>query len=483
MFFLVKREGLLFKKKGVNASFTELIPEDIEVESWKGLYISDQWAGYVYTNMGPFREQEEGSGYIINSISRLHFRMFRELKEMEITSSQILDGSFRLIRFNARISGMTDISISGKRMGSHIMIEIEFNKDKFRRTFEADDDLFLENSILSIYRGRGLKVGDSYTLNIFNPLTLTSEPTTVEVIAEEGGLLVLETEFGGMSSKSWIDKRGHVVKEETSNGWILKEQTKEEIEQYITELTDKGIDILSAVAVKTKRYIGSPREVDYMKIKVTGIDLSRFTVDGTRQVLIDTIDTNEVIIEIRSCMPDEGSAISIPYEGAQFKGYLKPTIWIQSRDPKIRAKAAEIIGGETNSWIAAKRIGRWTYDTIERSFSVGIPLASSVLLYKKGDCNEYTTLFVALARASGIPAEMCAGLVYLDDGFYYHAWPKVYIGEWVHMDPTLGEEIADATHFELVSGDLAAQSRLALTLGKIHIEILDVKTRGEDFEY
>ena len=89
-----------------------------------------------------------------------------------------------------------------------------------------------------------------------------------------------------------------------------------------------------------------------------------------------------------------------------------------------------------------------------------------------GDCNEHTVLFIAMARALGIPAMMSTGLVYTNDGFYYHAWPKVYMGRWVHLDPTFGQSIADATHIELASGDFSAQAKIAMTMGKIKIEFL-----------
>ena len=171
-----------------------------------------------------------------------------------------------------------------------------------------------------------------------------------------------------------------------------------------------------------------------------------------------------------------------PYEGDEFRVYLKPSFWIQSRDPQIREKAMEITGDTENSLAAARQINRWVYESVDKTFSVGIPVSTSVLLNREGDCNEHTVLFVALARAAGIPAEMCAGLVYIEDGFYYHAWPKVFVGEWVHLDPTFGQQIADATHFELVSGDFSAQTRLALTMGRIRIKVLATGYRGGDID-
>ena len=31
------------------------------------------------------------------------------------------------------------------------------------------------------------------------------------------------------------------------------------------------------------------------------------------------------------------------------------------------------------------------------------------------------------------------GLVHIRGSFYYHAWPEVWLGEWVAVDPTLGQ--------------------------------------------
>jgi hypothetical protein len=467
MVLLINKEGIV-KDNKVKSNFRELIPRDIEVDAWKSIYISDQWAGYAHTTLGSNSEGDR-EGYLINSVSFLRFKMFEQLKDIEINSLQVLDTTFRVIKFEARISGMTHVTITGKRLGDHLLIEIGYGKAKHKRVFEAADDFFLENSILSIYRGKGLKVGDSYTLNLFNPLTLTAEPTHVKVIDKEDDYLVLKTEFAGLSQKAWINKNGFVVREETANGWVMTLDTKEKIDQYMKEYSGKGVDILSDVAVITARKLEDPRKTGFLKIRVSGIDLADFPFDGERQRVIDQ---EGGIIEIKSVFVDEEGAMSLPYEDRDLNKFLKPSIWIQSRDPKIVSKALDIIGDESNSWLAAKKIDKWVHENVNSTFSVGIPVATSVLLNREGDCNEHTVLFLALARACGIPADMCAGFVYIRDGFYYHAWPKVYVGKWVHLDPTFGQSIADATHFELVSGDFSAQAKLALTMGKIDMEIL-----------
>jgi len=94
-----------------------------------------------------------------------------------------------------------------------------------------------------------------------------------------------------------------------------------------------------------------------------------------------------------------------------------------------------------------------------------------VLDTREGDCNEHTVLFVALVRALGIPSKQAIGLVYHKGSFYYHSWPEVYVGDWIAMDPTLGQPLADATHIKLLEGELDQQVKLMQAIGKIRLSI------------
>ena len=118
--------------------------------------------------------------------------------------------------------------------------------------------------------------------------------------------------------------------------------------------------------------------------------------------------------------------------------------------------AARRIRGDTRDpVVAARRINQWVYDSLVKTVAVTIPSAIQVLESRSGDCNEHTQLFIALARAAGIPARAAAGLAHVGSKFYYHAWPEVYIDEgadrglWLPVDPTLNEFPADATHLRL----------------------------------
>ena len=468
MFLLVEKEGLIRTQTGED-SFRTFIPKNISLDVWKGIYIKGQRIGYVHTILNR-NQMSNSDGYTVHSFTFLRFKMFHKITGIAINALQYLDSEFRLIAFNARIAGMANMVIKGKRLGEKVVVSIHHNRNTFTRTFEVGDELFLDQSILSIYRGKGLKVGDSYKLTILNPLTANTDKIEAKVVEKDGNNFIMETKFASLTSRSWIDENGMVIREETPNGWVMKIESEDEIDHYLSQSRSTAVDILKETAVHSEGNITNPRYVRSLTIKVSGIDLNDFSFDKNRQTVMDG---SKGIINISAFTPIAEKAIEIPYTSNTLKKYLEPSPWIDCRDPAIRTKALEIIGDEKNSWHAAQKISKWVYENVSKTYSPGIPIASSVLLNRRGDCNEHTTLFIALARAAGIPAEMCTGLVYFKDGFYYHAWPKVFIGNtWVHMDPTFGQTVADATHFELISGGFAAQTRLATTIGTIKIKII-----------
>ena len=97
--------------------------------------------------------------------------------------------------------------------------------------------------------------------------------------------------------------------------------------------------------------------------------------------------------------------------------------------------------------------------------------ALDALLEKRGECQSHTYLFAALARASGIPTRVVNGLVYSREyeGFLYHAWPEVFVGEWKAMDPTFGQDRVDATHIKLTENPNESPFHLMEFVGKITI--------------
>ena len=113
---------------------------------------------------------------------------------------------------------------------------------------------------------------------------------------------------------------------------------------------------------------------------------------------------------------------------------------------------------------------------LEKSITFSVPNAVQVLETLQGDCNEHTVLYVAMARALGLPARTAVGLVYVNGAFFYHAWPEVWLDEWVAVDPTFGQYPADASHIRFVTGGLAQQVEIIRLIGNLDIEVLDPVT-------
>ncbi|HET8723683.1 MAG TPA: transglutaminase-like domain-containing protein [Anaeromyxobacteraceae bacterium] len=134
------------------------------------------------------------------------------------------------------------------------------------------------------------------------------------------------------------------------------------------------------------------------------------------------------------------------------------TIDVDWDHPSIRTLAEATVAGTTGTWAAARKINAEVYRRLDKVYGQSRDRASEILALGKGDCTEHTRLFVALARASGIRAREVKGLVYASygqggPGLYWHAWPEVKVGDaWVAMDPTFGQDVADATHVALGRG-------------------------------
>jgi transglutaminase-like putative cysteine protease len=183
-------------------------------------------------------------------------------------------------------------------------------------------------------------------------------------------------------------------------------------------------------------------------------------------------------VELRqaTALQANASPYRLPARDTALARWLAPEPLIQSHDPRIAAQARQIIQRERSPSRAAALLTQWVHQSLRRTTPApgagSAPSAVKVLAEKSGDCNEFTTLFVALARAAGLPARTVSGLIYLNGRFYYHAWPEVYLNDWVAVDPTFDQFPADAAHVRIAVGGLARQVELIPRIGRLKLEVL-----------
>jgi transglutaminase-like putative cysteine protease len=137
---------------------------------------------------------------------------------------------------------------------------------------------------------------------------------------------------------------------------------------------------------------------------------------------------------------------------------LAATPEVDADAPELRRLAREVVGDTPGVYRSAVKLVHFVYGRLEKAYGVSRDRATEVLALGKGDCTEHALLFTALARAAGIPTRQVHGLVFAryDDGLpalYWHAWAEVRSGEeWIAVDPTFDQPVADATHIVLGRG-------------------------------
>ncbi|RMG17731.1 MAG: DUF3108 domain-containing protein [Planctomycetota bacterium] len=144
-------------------------------------------------------------------------------------------------------------------------------------------------------------------------------------------------------------------------------------------------------------------------------------------------------IELRR-YDDPTARARIPVREPRFRRDLEPTPLMPVDHPRLRAKAREIIGKETDARRAAYLLARWVHGhLVKQSPRVASTTALEILDEGLGDCSEHCVLFVALCRAAGIPARRVSGYVNIGTLWGAHDWAEVWVGAWMGADPTTGE--------------------------------------------
>lgn len=125
---------------------------------------------------------------------------------------------------------------------------------------------------------------------------------------------------------------------------------------------------------------------------------------------------------------------------APFLGEQPPEIVFSD---EIKMLSREIVGGETNSYLKARRIFAWVYQHVPwasaREYSTMECLPDYALACRHGDCGIKTMTFMTLCRFNGIPARWESG--WTNDPIKdMHDWCEIYLAPygWVPADVTYG---------------------------------------------
>lgn len=314
--------------------------------------------------------------------------------------------------------------------------------------------------------GMAWREGDSSSFPSFDPATGSVSEARITCVATEDVVLLGDTVHASVLEISYM---GTVTKVWVHDGQIVRE-LDEGLGMELTRVPPgQGGDVSSTrdlyeVFAVTSTPVSDPRRTGTRTFALEGdIDWSRFVLDYPPVQVADG-----ATVTVTTTVPDPvaGFPAAVP---AGFEQWLCAEPMIQTGDSSLVRVADSLTAGARDSWQAAMAICSFVDVYVENSPTVSLPSSVEVLQSRRGDCNEHTVLFVALARAAGLPARTCAGIVYLDGSFGYHAWPLVWVGSWVPMDPTFGQPVADATHIILAEGSLESQYVITAVMGRLSV--------------
>nr|MCU0982344.1 transglutaminase-like domain-containing protein [Pirellulaceae bacterium] len=137
--------------------------------------------------------------------------------------------------------------------------------------------------------------------------------------------------------------------------------------------------------------------------------------------------------------PDDTVCWSLPGRvAAELRPYLGVSPSIETTHVEIKRLAGEIAQDAPTDWGKVKAIYDWVRANVRYEFDEELRGALTALRAGHGDCEELTSLFIALCRANGVPARS----VWIPG----HCYPEFYLqtpdgrGRWFPCQAAGAEE-------------------------------------------
>jgi hypothetical protein len=267
-------------------------------------------------------------------------------------------------------------------------------------------------------------------------------------------------------------------------------------EEAAAKKLGRGADV-SASFVAIDRDLGSSgHDVRKLTLEVKGLD--GYSLPQSHRQRSRAGKDRAVIVELQ---PDFRVAKGSPLTSAQKTEYTRATARVQSDHEAIRKLARKIVGDEKDPVKMATLLSKWAHRNLRYDFRhAWANDALTVLDNRSGVCADFALLYVALARAVGLPAREVGGLAYVNPRkpqlrwkrywlgslptlqmvgkpqFAWHAWAEVHDGsQWVNFDPTMNLVYVSATHIKFSEED---DPRWKDLMGKLAIKVVAVERAG-----
>jgi hypothetical protein len=449
---------------------------------WFGLYIRGQKAGWSRLHLA--RETKDGKGVLVGrSESLIEATVGGNHVRRRVTEERVYEARAAgpLLTFRAEWAGDGgDRTLTGTCVARRCEVVLKNRGDgsTVTRVLEdVDETADQADSVRLAAARRETLEGESLDLEKLRVRSVRTAFVRRETIAGAG----VETEVS-LVTESEADDRIPYEYRVADDGRVLEIRFGEaivarpEAEELARRLDRVDLFALARVALPAPLPTGVvPATIVY---GVRGLPPAFQKADGRQTFAKGPNGTTLLTVAARPPRAADPAKDTPRVRTASTRAELASTPQIDADHAGIAALAREVAGDVPGAWAASVKLSDHVYRRLEKAYGASADRASEVLAAGKGDCTEHALLFVALARALGIPARTVHGLVYAryDDGvpaLYWHAWAEVQSGgEWIAIDPTFGQAIADATHLALGAD---TQVDTVGLLGALTVVSVDVK--------
>lgn len=485
-------------------------PQVDSVEEWLGIYFGDKKIGSSSSSVTPTtylsRPALREIGSSTTRLAMLGSNVEEEESYTSITDldhhplSQIFD--MKSNRSAIHIEAIFDYK------SRVVRCKVGSGAEQTEKTLEIPAGANLASDPNLLTQDKHLKLGDKLTYYYLEPLTVSLKLASVEVtgeaqIMDDSGKSVaaisLSISLSTGAMKAWADSRGNMLRANIELGDFSMSMVRETKKHALdSSYVSPGLanpsgkaasrfpppDFAIATAITPDKPITNPRSLRTLKAVISGITEANLLLSDERQKekrLNSPYLKNGISmeVEVNETHFDSNTAGNLPLNDEKLAPYLAKAAYLDIDNALIRQTALKIRGSETNLYKISSAIRDWVYAAMVPDPSTGVPRsATDIINRRRGVCRDYATLYTAIARCAGVPTRLCAGIVYADGKFYYHAWAESYVGKWVAFDPTLYDptspvDYVDATHIKFAQGDVTGMFDVVSIVGKLHIKIIE----------
>jgi transglutaminase superfamily protein len=260
----------------------------------------------------------------------------------------------------------------------------------------------------------------------------------------------LDHDLPGAPTRSWVDRGGGLLWQETVGGLTLVRSAFEivwnnyrQTRRGESSAWRRGVPGMVSLVAAGRRL---DSRADSREFLVQGdsagpADTSLRRLTGGRQSLRG--DT----LTVARDTPAAGDAV-------EPRMALGPAWDLALRGEGMHEIAAGVLSRATTPRDTARVLTEWVARQVETdTASTAFGTALNALRARRGNPDAKARLLVTLARANGIPARVVTGVAVLPEGVFAHSWSELWLGGWVAVDPTFGHVPASTSLIRIAIGE------------------------------